>query len=186
MITQGTTAPDFILETDSGAKVTLSELRGRQVVLFFYPKDDTPGCTIECKEFRDAAPKFEGKALGFGVSADDHVCLCQFLGQPIALGRSWISGNNKATLKQSQTCSVNSRPCGSITPRITGSISPRNDSRLLEAEAQVPSSTASQARRALSGGKRLVIRHGWVRFSDMLHWKRLGVDKPMLQGNNTH
>ena len=71
MVTQGNTAPDFTLETDRGAKVTLSELRGRQVVLFFYPKDDTPGCTIECKEFRDGAPKFEGKAMVFGVSADD-------------------------------------------------------------------------------------------------------------------
>jgi peroxiredoxin len=71
MVMQGTTAPDFTLETDRGAKVTLSALRGRQVVLFFYPKDDTQGCTIECKEFRDAAPKFEGKAMVFGVSADD-------------------------------------------------------------------------------------------------------------------
>jgi len=71
MVMQGNTAPDFTLETDKGAKVTLSELRGRQVVLFFYPKDDTPGCTIECKEFRDAEPKFERKAMVFGVSADD-------------------------------------------------------------------------------------------------------------------
>ena len=70
-VTQGNTAPNFTLETDKGAKVTLSQLRGRQVVLFFCPRDDTPGCTIECKEFRDAAPKFEGKALVFGVSADD-------------------------------------------------------------------------------------------------------------------
>ena len=41
MVTQGNAAPDFTLETDRGAKVTLSELRGKQVVLFFYPKDDT-------------------------------------------------------------------------------------------------------------------------------------------------
>ena len=73
MITQGTTAPDFTLDTDRGAKISLSALRGKQVVLFFYPKDDTPGCTIECKEFRDAASKFEGKALVFGISADDRV-----------------------------------------------------------------------------------------------------------------
>jgi peroxiredoxin Q/BCP len=71
MISAGSPAPDFTLETDQGAQVTLSRLRGRPVVLFFYPKDDTPGCTIECKEFRDAAPKYEGKALVFGVSADD-------------------------------------------------------------------------------------------------------------------
>ena len=69
MVMQGNTAPDFTLETDRGAKVTLSQLRGRrQVVLCFSPTDDTPGCMIECKEFRDAAPKFEGKTLVFGVS----------------------------------------------------------------------------------------------------------------------
>jgi peroxiredoxin Q/BCP len=49
----------------------MSGLRGRKVVLFFYPKDDTPGCTIECKEFRDTLPKFEGKATVFGISPDD-------------------------------------------------------------------------------------------------------------------
>ena len=71
MVTQGNIAPDFTPETGRSEKVTLSKLRGRQVVLFFYPKDDTPGCTIECKEFRNAAPKFEGKALVYGMSADD-------------------------------------------------------------------------------------------------------------------
>lgn len=71
MVMPGEAAPDFTLETDRGEKVTLSQLRGQQVVLFFYPQDDTPGCTIECKEFRDAASTFDGKALVFGVSADD-------------------------------------------------------------------------------------------------------------------
>ena len=71
MVTLGHTAPDFTLGTDRGAKVMLSALRGRQIVLLFYPKNDTRACTIECKEFRDTAPKFEGKALVFGVSADD-------------------------------------------------------------------------------------------------------------------
>ena len=71
MVTPEDVAPDFTLETDDGTQVALSGLRGKQVVLFFYPKDDTPGCTIECKEFRDAAPKLQEKALVFGVSADD-------------------------------------------------------------------------------------------------------------------
>jgi peroxiredoxin Q/BCP len=71
MLKAGDEAPNFTLETDSGKKVTLSELGDKPVVLFFYPKDDTPGCTIECKEFRDARPKFEAKAHIFGISGDD-------------------------------------------------------------------------------------------------------------------
>lgn len=66
-------APDFTLETDDGQKVTLSQVAadGKPVVLFFYPKDDTPGCTIECKEFRDARPEFLAKAHVYGISPDD-------------------------------------------------------------------------------------------------------------------
>lgn len=71
MLKAGDNAPDFTLETDKGQKVALRDLRGRPVVLFFYPKDDTPGCTIECKEFRDAQEKFESKAYVFGISPDD-------------------------------------------------------------------------------------------------------------------
>ena len=68
----GAMAPDFTLEADEGEAVTLSELRGRNVVLFFYPKDDTSGCTIEACEFRDAMPRFEGlDAIIFGISPDD-------------------------------------------------------------------------------------------------------------------
>jgi peroxiredoxin Q/BCP len=71
MLKAGDKAPEFTLETDKGDKVTLSKLSDKPVVLFFYPKDDTPGCTIECKEFRDYKQKFEGKAHIFGVSPDD-------------------------------------------------------------------------------------------------------------------
>jgi peroxiredoxin Q/BCP len=67
----GASAPDFTLATDEGAPVTLSGLRDKPVILFFYPKDDTPGCTIECKEFRDARAAFLGKAHVFGISPDD-------------------------------------------------------------------------------------------------------------------
>lgn len=70
-LTAGTPAPDFALETDRKAKVQLSALRDKPVVLFFYPKDDTPGCTIECKEFRDAREAFQNKAHVFGISPDD-------------------------------------------------------------------------------------------------------------------
>jgi peroxiredoxin Q/BCP len=72
VITEGTPAPDFTLTSDSGEEVTLSELRGKPVVLYFYPKDDTPGCTTEACEFRDAYDVFRDRgAEVFGVSPDD-------------------------------------------------------------------------------------------------------------------
>ena len=65
-------APDFTLQSDSGASVTLSDLRGRPVVLYFYPRDDTPGCTAEACEFRDAWSDVEkAGAVVLGVSPDD-------------------------------------------------------------------------------------------------------------------
>lgn len=67
----GKTAPDFTLETDSGDSVTLSRLRGKPVVLFFYPKDDTTGCTKEACSFRDHLPRLEGfDAVVLGISPD--------------------------------------------------------------------------------------------------------------------
>jgi peroxiredoxin Q/BCP len=71
MLNVGDEAPKFSLQTDEGRQVSLADLGDKPVVLFFYPKDDTPGCTIECKEFRDARGEFESKAHVFGISADD-------------------------------------------------------------------------------------------------------------------
>jgi peroxiredoxin Q/BCP len=71
VVAEGTPAPDFELETDSGETVKLSALRGRPVVLFFYPKDETRGCTIQACGMRDAYPDFEDKAHVFGISIDD-------------------------------------------------------------------------------------------------------------------
>jgi thioredoxin-dependent peroxiredoxin len=73
----GTPAPDFSLPDDTGGAVTLSSLRGRSVVLVFYPGDDTPGCTRQLCEFRDSweAVKARGVAV-FGISpqsAQSHV-----------------------------------------------------------------------------------------------------------------
>jgi thioredoxin-dependent peroxiredoxin len=73
MLTQGEPAPDFTLKTDAGQDVTLSAQGDRPTILFFYPKDDTPGCTIECKEFRDARAEFRDRADVYGISPDDAV-----------------------------------------------------------------------------------------------------------------
>ncbi len=67
----GQDAPDFELESDSGERVRLSSLRGSPVVLYFYPKDDTPGCTLQACEIRDAWSDFEARgAVVLGVSPD--------------------------------------------------------------------------------------------------------------------
>ena len=67
----GDPAPDFELPTDSGATVKLSDLRGKRVVLYFYPKDDTSGCTTQACGFRDAYPVIEEQnAVVLGVSPD--------------------------------------------------------------------------------------------------------------------
>jgi peroxiredoxin Q/BCP len=71
MLTAGDLAPDFTLPTDTGTPLTLSSLRGRPVVLYFYPKDDTSGCTKESCEFRDLVPRFDRvNAQILGISPD--------------------------------------------------------------------------------------------------------------------
>jgi peroxiredoxin Q/BCP len=68
----GKRAPDFTLESDRGAKVKLSSFRGKPVVLYFYPKDDTPGCTKEACSFRDRKEELADLgAVVLGVSPDD-------------------------------------------------------------------------------------------------------------------
>jgi len=70
----GDSAPDFEMPTDDGSSIWLSALRGKKVVLYFYPKDDTPGCTVEACSFRDNLPDFKGvNAEIIGVSRDDSV-----------------------------------------------------------------------------------------------------------------
>ncbi len=71
MLQENDLAPDFTLPADDGSTVRLSELRGRKVVLYFYPRADTSGCTIEACEFRDALPRIEEEgAVVLGVSPD--------------------------------------------------------------------------------------------------------------------
>ena len=67
----GDIAPDFEAGTDGGGSIRLSDFRGKKVVLYFYPKDGTPGCTTEACAFRDARPDFEARnAVILGVSPD--------------------------------------------------------------------------------------------------------------------
>lgn len=67
----GELAPDFELPADDGSTVRLSALRGRPVVLYFYPRDDTPGCTTEACDFRDRQPDWQAlDAVVLGVSGD--------------------------------------------------------------------------------------------------------------------
>jgi peroxiredoxin Q/BCP len=71
VVAEGKPAPDFALESDTGETVRLSDLRGKPVVLYFYPKDDTPGCTRQACGIRDAYAEFErAGAVVLGVSAD--------------------------------------------------------------------------------------------------------------------
>ena len=71
MIETGTKAPDFTASTDGGGSLTLSELQGKKVVLYFYPKDDTPGCTKQANQFTAHLDAFtEAGAIVVGVSKD--------------------------------------------------------------------------------------------------------------------
>lgn len=98
----GDPAPDFTLPTDGGEEITLSGLKGQKVVLYFYPKDDTPGCTAESCDFRDNLSEFESlnaqiigiskcsvskhdkfkakHALNFPLASDEHGNVCERYG----------------------------------------------------------------------------------------------------------
>jgi thioredoxin-dependent peroxiredoxin len=89
MVEEGKPAPDFELHTDSGESVRLSDFRGKPVVLYFYPKDDTPGCTAQACGIRDAYGEFEQRgAVVLGVSPDSetsHVKFKEKYGLPFTL-----------------------------------------------------------------------------------------------------
>ena len=79
MVEEGREAPDFELTSDTGERVRLADLRGRPLVLYFYPKDDTPGCTAEACGFRDVYSEFEERgAVVLGVSPDDEASHARF------------------------------------------------------------------------------------------------------------
>lgn len=71
MLQQGEKAPDFEIETDSGQPFRLSHQKGKGVVVYFYPKDDTSGCTLEAKDFSKLAPEFRKAGVEvIGISTD--------------------------------------------------------------------------------------------------------------------
>lgn len=70
MIQQGMKAPDFTLQDKDGNQVSLSQFLGRKVILYFYPRDNTPGCTVQACSFRDAYDVLKEKAVVIGVSKD--------------------------------------------------------------------------------------------------------------------
>ena len=71
MLKEGDKAPDFKLPSDSGKIVSLKELKGKKIILYFYPKDDTSGCTLQAKIFRDELAEFSKRgAVVLGVSKD--------------------------------------------------------------------------------------------------------------------
>jgi len=97
--TEGDTAPDFTLPADAGATVSLKALHGKKVVLYFYPKDDTSGCTLEAKDFNDRIGAFaEAGAVVIGVSADS-VASHQKFKAKFGLGFDLASDEGKETLE---------------------------------------------------------------------------------------
>lgn len=81
-ISEGQPAPDFVLPDQDGKPVRLSEFKGKPVVLYFYPKDDTPGCTKEACSFRDYQKELQNAgAVVLGVSLDDSDSHRKFIGK---------------------------------------------------------------------------------------------------------
>jgi thioredoxin-dependent peroxiredoxin len=79
MVEEGQEAPDFELMSDSGERVRLSQFRGKPVVLYFYPRDDTPGCTAQACGIRDNYDHFEERgAVVVGVSPDEETAHVKF------------------------------------------------------------------------------------------------------------
>lgn len=80
MLEAGQSFPDFSLTDQNGETVTLDSLKGSKTIVYFYPKDDTPGCTVEACEFRDNLPKFRGAKV-IGVSPDSAKSHTKFIGK---------------------------------------------------------------------------------------------------------
>lgn len=96
-VSEGQKAPAFDLPAKSGGNVSLKDLVGKAVVLYFYPKDDTPGCTIEANEFEKLRGDFEKRgALVLGVSPDSAASHCKFADK-YGLGFDLLADENHET-----------------------------------------------------------------------------------------
>ncbi len=99
-LTVGMQAPEFSLPSTLGRRVSLAEFRGKRVILYFYPKDDTPGCTMEACGFRDSFPRIESKdAIVLGVSLDDELSHERFA-QKYSLPFPLLSDKDAAVSRQ--------------------------------------------------------------------------------------
>jgi peroxiredoxin Q/BCP len=91
--------PDFDLETSGGGRVSKPDLRGHRTVLYFYPKDDTPGCTLEGQEFTRLLPEFQARGVDvFGVSADSSTSHDRFI-EKCSLGIPLVSDPEHVLIK---------------------------------------------------------------------------------------
>jgi peroxiredoxin Q/BCP len=100
MLEVGNKAPLFKLKNQDGKAISLNELKGKKVVLYFYPKDDTPGCTKEACSFRDEFPKFGGlNAVILGVSPDSAESHKKFIAK-YKLPFDLLSDENKEVLEK--------------------------------------------------------------------------------------
>jgi peroxiredoxin Q/BCP len=97
-VEEGKMAPAFTLPDSSGAKVSLKELRGKHVIVYFYPRDDTPGCTKEAQAFRDLWKDFQrSDAVVLGISPDGGVSHQSFI-EKYGLPFTLLSDENKKVM----------------------------------------------------------------------------------------
>lgn len=100
MLEEGKNAPVFKLKDQDGKTVSLTDFKGKNVVLYFYPKDDTPGCTTEACNFRDEFPKFQNiDAVIFGISPDSEESHQKFIAK-FNLPFSLLSDEDKVVVEK--------------------------------------------------------------------------------------
>ncbi|MDZ8109593.1 MAG: peroxiredoxin [Nostoc sp. DedQUE12a] len=129
----GTDAPAFTAKDTNGNTVSLSDFAGKTVVLYFYPKDDTPGCTKQACSFRDAQSKYQSKdVVILGVSADDEVSHQAFT-QKYNLNFPLLADTDKSLIKAFDVDG------GGYAKRVTYVIGP--DGKITHVDASVNTST---------------------------------------------
>ncbi len=100
MLEAGKRAPAFTLESSEGGKVALKDFAGKSLVIYFYPKDNTPGCTLEAQDFQKASPQFRKRnAAVIGVSRDSIDSHCKFA-EKYALGFPLLSDPEHEVLEK--------------------------------------------------------------------------------------